>query len=91
MSLRDILLSLYVYIDDFCKRRLEFAKWRTSNNDQLFFTDAEVLTIALMQPVFALDTLAQIVRLIEQEYTDCLPALKRGWKAIMKDRNWGAW
>jgi hypothetical protein len=38
-----------VFIDDFCKARPDLAQWRHSPHQHPAFSDAEVLTIALLQ------------------------------------------
>lgn len=73
MNVSDAMLSAYVYIDDFLKARPGLTLWRESPNDAPAFTDAEVLTLALMQPVLGHATLAQSYRLITGEYPDCFP------------------
>ncbi len=49
LIIKDQLTILYVTIVDFLREQPQLAQWRTSNNHLPDFTDAEVLTIALMQ------------------------------------------
>jgi hypothetical protein len=56
-NLQPRLVECYVFIDDYLKAHPELAGWRRSNNDAPDFTDAEVITIALMQGYFQTDTL----------------------------------
>ena len=48
-SIEDHLIQLSVFVDDFCQARPDLASWRHSPNQHPAFSDAEVLTIALMQ------------------------------------------
>ena len=48
-NIEDALLGIYVFIADTLTENPQWAHWRRSHNDQPEFTDAEVLTIALMQ------------------------------------------
>lgn len=75
MKVSETMLDLYVYVDDFLKARPRLALWRLSPNDVPAFSDAEALTLALMQPVVGHATLAQTYRLIQAEYADCFPKL----------------
>jgi hypothetical protein len=59
LSINDQLTVSYVFVDNFCKAPPAQAQWRTSNHDAPLFTDAEVLTIALMQGYFGCATLKQ--------------------------------
>jgi hypothetical protein len=43
------MTDLYCFIDDYLKAHPQRAGWRSSPNCRPAFTDAEVLTIALMQ------------------------------------------
>ena len=47
-SIEDQLTRLYVFVDNFCQSRPDLAAWRQSPQ-QPVFSDAGVLTIALMQ------------------------------------------
>ena len=42
------MTTVFCQTDDFLKQNPKLANWRHSNNDQPEFTDAEVITIALM-------------------------------------------
>ena len=56
-NLQHRLVECYVFVDDYLQAHSELAAWRRSNNDDPDFTDAEVITIALMQGYFQTDTL----------------------------------
>ena len=51
------LTAIYVFVDHFLKANPAIANWRRSNNLHPAFSDAEVITIALMQGVFGCATL----------------------------------
>jgi hypothetical protein len=64
LSIKDQMTILYVTIADFLAHHPHLAQWRTSNNRQPEFTDAEVLTIALMQSYFRTPTLKRAFLLV---------------------------
>lgn len=64
LSIKDQMTILYVTIADFLREQPQVAQWRTSNNCQPEFTDAEVLTIALMQSYFRTPTLKRTFLLV---------------------------
>ncbi|MCS4101495.1 hypothetical protein [Salinibacter ruber] len=47
-NLKHRLVERYVFVDDYLKAHSGSVNWRRSNNDDPAFTDAEVITIALM-------------------------------------------
>lgn len=56
-NILDQAIEIYVFVDDFLKGNPSLAAWRRSNNGaQPAFTDAEVITVALMQPALQLAT-----------------------------------
>ena len=44
----DQMTEIYVFVADFFKARPALAHWRGSNNCEPAFSDAEMITIALM-------------------------------------------
>ena len=64
MSVIDQLIEIYCFIDDFLKAHPQWAHWRRSNNSEPKFTDAEVITIALMQGYFGNATLKKTYQLV---------------------------
>ena len=74
-SIVDSLTEIYVFIADFLTAHPDQAQWRRSNNANPAFTDAEVLTIGLMQSVFGVATLKQTYLLIANNWRDCFPRL----------------
>ena len=74
-SIIDTLTQIYVFVADFLAEHPNQARWRRSNNAQPAFTDAEIITIGLMQSVFGVATLKQTYRLIADNWGDCFPRL----------------
>ena len=64
LSIKEHLTILYVTVADFFDKHPTLAAWRESNNQQPAFTDAEVITIALMQSYFRTDTLKRTYLLV---------------------------
>jgi Transposase DDE domain len=75
MSIADQMLTLFCFVDDFLKNHPNLAAWRRSNNAQPKFSDAEVITIALMQTVFGVATLKQAYLLVRDLFPDAFPLL----------------
>jgi hypothetical protein len=74
-SIVDTLTQIYVFVADFLAEHPDQAQWRRSHNAQPAFTDAEVITIGLMQSVIGVATLKQTYRLIANNWRDCFPRL----------------
>lgn len=74
-SITEQMTHLYVFIDDFLKARPSLASWRRSPNASPAFTDAEVITIGLMQGCLGCATLKQTYRLIANNFRDAFPLL----------------
>lgn len=74
-SIEDRLVQLYVFVDDFCQTRPDLANWRHSPPQQPAFSDAEVLTIALLQSELEVASLKQTYRLIAANYRAAFPCL----------------
>src|SRR5689334_10548054 len=64
LSIKEHLTVLYVTMADCFDQHPGLAAWRQSNNSQPQFTDAEVLTIALMQGYFRTPTLKRTFLLV---------------------------
>jgi hypothetical protein len=62
-------------VDDFFKSHPHLAQWRHSPYAQPRFSEAEVLTIALVQGGFAVATLTQPYRLVAQHWHPAFPYL----------------
>jgi hypothetical protein len=74
-SIIDSMTRIYVFVADFLADHPNQANWRRSNNAQPAFTDAEVLTIGLMQSVLGVATLKQTYSLIANNWRSCFPHL----------------
>lgn len=71
----DQMTELYCFIDDYLKAHPRRAAWRSSPNCRPAFTDAEVLTIALMQSPLRVASLKQTYRLIQSNFAAAFPRL----------------
>jgi transposase len=69
------MTDLYCFIDDYLKAHPQRAGWRSSPNCRPAFTDAEVLTIALMQSPLRVASLKQTYRLIVTNFASAFPKL----------------
>jgi len=67
------LTAIYVFVDDFLKANPTLANWRRSNNKCPVFTDAQVITIALMQGVFGCATLKKTYQILASCFSAAFP------------------
>ena len=67
--------EIYTFTDDALKRQPHLAHWRRSNNRSPLFTDAEGLTIALLQPALGLISLKDAYELVRDNLRDAFPCL----------------
>lgn len=74
-SIVDQLTVVFCFVDDSLKAHPHLTAWRTSNHSHPAFTDAEVITIALMQGCFGCATLKQTFRLIQNNWRHLFPKL----------------
>ncbi len=74
-SIADQMLIVFCFVDDFLLAHPGQARWRASNNARPEFTDAEVLTVALMQGCFGCASLKQTHRLVAQNWRHLFPKL----------------
>ena len=74
-SITDQMTALYVFVDDHLKEHPAQARWRASNHRAPAFTDAEVVTVALMQGVFGCDTLKRAYLLVASSLRGAFPRL----------------
>lgn len=74
-TITDQMITVYCFVDDFLRAHPRLAGWRTSNNAHPAFSDAEVITIALMQGSFGCATLKQTHRLVQQNWPFLFPRL----------------
>jgi len=75
ISVSDQLLTIYVFVDDYFHANPDQASWRKSPNSRPSFTDAEVITVALMQGVFGCQTLKKAYLLVASLFSDAFPKL----------------
>lgn len=69
------MTEIYYFVDEFLKHHPTLAHWRRSPHAQPQFSDAEVLTIALLQGVFEVATLKQTYRLVAHNWRGAFPHL----------------
>ena len=74
-SILDTATEIYVFVDDYLKTHPQIAHWRASNNDQPIFTDAEVLTIGLLQGALGVATLKKTYQMIHDNIKMAFPNL----------------
>lgn len=74
-SVEHQMTEIYCFVDDFLKSHPGLAHWRHSSHAHPHFSDAEVLTIALLQGVFEVATLKQTYRLVAQNWHQTFPQL----------------
>lgn len=65
----------YLFVCNFLTQQPTLANWRRSNNRHPAFTDAEVLTIALMQGCLECSTLKKAYQHIRHNHADAFPHL----------------
>lgn len=75
VNIEQQMIELYCFVDEFFKTHPGWAQWRRSPHAQPQFSDAEVLTIALLQGVFEVATLKQTYRLVAQNWWTAFPQL----------------
>ena len=69
------MTEIYCFVDEFLKTHPGLAQWRHSPQAQPHLSDAEVLTIALLQGVLEVVTLKQPYRLVAQNWGAAFPTL----------------
>ena len=74
-NILDTATEIYVFVDDFLKDHPRIAHWRASNNNQPAFTDAEVITLGLMQSALKLATLKDAYEMVRDNIGFAFPAL----------------
>ena len=67
--------EIYTFTDDALKRQPRLVHWRRSNNRRPGFTDAEVLTIGLLQPALGLVSLKHAYELVRDNLRGAFPRL----------------
>ena len=74
-SIEHQMTEIYVFIDDYLAAHPGRARWRRSPNARPACTDAEVLTIALLQGSFGCATLKQAYLLVRANWHSAFPRL----------------
>ena len=74
-SITDQMITVFCFVDDFLKTHPRQAQWRASNNACPAFSDAEVITIALLQGCFGCASLKQTFRLVQRNWRPLFPKL----------------
>lgn len=74
-SIADQMLLVYLFVADFLDAHPNLANWRRSNNKEPEFTDAEVITIGLLQGCLGVASLKQTYRLVANNWRDAFPKL----------------
>jgi transposase len=74
-SIIDQMTKIYCFVDDFFKTNAALAHWRRSPHAQPAFTDAEVITIALMQSDLGVASLKQTYQLIADNFASAFPQM----------------
>jgi hypothetical protein len=84
-SVEHQMTEIYCFVADFCKTYPQLAQWRHSPHAQPPFSDAETLTIALLQGVFEVAPLKQTYRLVARNWPTVfphLPSYKQGLERL---------
>lgn len=74
-SIEHQMAEIYCFVDDYLKAHPRLAQWRRSPNGAPAFTDAEVITIALMQGCLGVATLKQAYLLLAFNHASAFPHL----------------
>jgi len=81
LSINDQLTEIYYYVDEYLKKHPEATRLRQSNNSEPRFSDAEVITIALMQGSFECATLKCAYELV-------VANARRAFPCLCSDKQW---
>ncbi len=74
-SIEAHLTAVYVFVDDYLKAHPAQTQWRRSNNHDPAFTDAEVITVALVQGYLGTATLKQTHSFVADNQRAAFPRL----------------
>jgi hypothetical protein len=74
-SIEDQMTMIYCFVDDYLKAHPTLSTWRRSPNDEPVFTDAEVITIGVLQSCLGVATLKKTYQMIAVNYRDAFPRL----------------
>lgn len=74
-SIVEQMTAVYVFVDDYLQAHPAQRQWRRSNQRDPAFTDAEVITIGLLQGCLGVATLKQTYRFVAANHRRAFPAL----------------
>jgi transposase len=74
-SIVDQVTAIYVFVDDYLKAHPRATQWRRSNHQHPAFTDAEVITLALLQGCLGAATLKHAYRYAAGNLSEAFPRL----------------
>jgi hypothetical protein len=74
-SIEHQMTEIYCFVDDYLRTHQRCARWRRSPHSSPRFTDAEVITIALLQGSFQTPSLKQTYRLVRSNFQSAFPSL----------------
>ena len=77
------ITEIYCFVDDFLQQNRKVSDWRRSNNRRPHTSDAEILTIALMQSELGVESLRKTFRLIDENFRAEFPKLC-GYKQFIR-------
>jgi Transposase DDE domain len=82
-SIVEQMTTVYVFVDDYLKAHPRATQWRRSHNRAPAFTDAEVITIALLKGCLGVATLRHAYRYVAHNQPTAFPRLcsYRQWLA----------
>ncbi|MGH9206040.1 MAG: IS982 family transposase [Acidimicrobiales bacterium] len=69
------MTAVYVFVDDYLKAHPQQAQWRRSNHRDPAFTDAEVITVGLLQGCLGVATLKQAYQFVAANCAAAFPRL----------------
>src|SRR5215467_8103122 len=74
-NIEQALIATYLFVCDYLSQHPALEQWRRSNNRNPAFTDAEVLTMALMQGCLECSSLKKAYLHIKYNHADAFPHL----------------
>ena len=83
-NINDALLVVYLFVSDYLDAHPSVRDWRRSNNRCPEFTDAEVITVALMQGCLGCATLKQTSQFLLHNHHRAFPKLCRSPRFIAR-------
>jgi transposase len=74
-SIVEQMTAVYVFVDDYLKAHPNQTQWRRSNHHDPEFTDAEAITLGLLQGCLGVATLQQSYRFVAENHPEAFPHL----------------